>query len=127
MVMRKYIKKLIHIGDQANLDYSHLHSTEILNVAEIGYIFDELWQGKSVISGAQDRMLVMTRWDKTKVANLVNTIVLTKEEAIEHDKLAEGTDLKAHYGSEVFDRVEKQFSLEKKLEEMWNTATATSL
>lgn len=98
-----------------------IYRTEVLNVAEIGYIFDELWQGKSVFSSAQDRMLVLTRWDKTKVGNLVNLILTTKEEAAEHDKLPEGTDLKAHYGSEIFDKIESQFVLEKKLQEMWNS------
>lgn len=95
---------------------------KILNVQEIGYIFDELWQGKSVISGAQDRLLVMTRWNKSQEATLTNTIVLTKEEAIEHDKLPKGTDLKQHYGAEIVDRIEKQFALERKLEKLWQSA-----
>jgi hypothetical protein len=89
-------------------------------VAEIGYVFDELWQGKSAFSAAQDRMLVLTRWDKSKVGNLVNLVLATKEEAAEHDKLPEGTDLKAHYGSEIFEKIESQFALEKKLQDMWN-------
>lgn len=92
--------------------------TEKLNVTDIGYIFDEIWQGKSAISSAQDRMLVLTRWDKSKIGNFVNLILLTKEEAIIHDKLE---DLVSFYGKEKVEEIEKQFALEKKLQELWNS------
>ncbi|CAO3642552.1 unnamed protein product [Mucor hiemalis] len=105
----------------AKEEFVYDNAAEILNVAEIGYIFDELWQGKSVFSSAQDRMLVMTRWDESKIGNLVNLIVGTKDEIAEHDKLPEGTDLRAHYGSEFVDKIETQFALETKLQEMWNS------
>lgn len=77
-----------------------------------------MWQGKSAVSCAQDRMLVLTRWNKAKVGNLNNLILLTKEEAAVHDAL---DDVLAHYGSELVEKIEKQFTLEKHLQELWNS------
>lgn len=97
--------------------------TDILNTSQVGYVFDEFWQGKSAISGAQDRALVMTRWDASQVSSLVNTVVMTKDEANVHDKLAKGTDLAAHYGSDVVNRINAQFALEKKLQQLWDSSS----
>lgn len=91
---------------------------------EVGYVFDEFWQGKSAISGAQDRALVMTRWDASQVSSLVNTVVLTKEEANLHDKLPRGTDLAAHYGSDIVDKINAQFALEKRLQQLWDSPSS---
>lgn len=101
------------------LNSLRIFRTENLNVAEIGYIFEEMWQGKSAISSAQDRMLVLTRWDKTRVGNLVNLVLLTKEEAAIHDKLE---DINEYYGSDLIEKVEAQFALEKRLQELWNSS-----
>ncbi|KAI8334123.1 hypothetical protein BD560DRAFT_493917 [Blakeslea trispora] len=91
-----------------------------LNVNQVGYVFDELWQGKSVVSGAQDRMLVLTRWDRSKPSSLTNTVVMTKEEATVHDKLPNDTDLVAYYGEDIVQKVQQQFKLEEKLERLWH-------
>ncbi|KAL7319443.1 hypothetical protein PS15m_002578 [Mucor circinelloides] len=99
------------------------NTTDILNTSQVGYVFDEFWQGKSAISGAQDRALVMTRWDASQLSSLVNTVVMTKEEANVHDKLAKGTDLAAHYGSDVVNRINAQFALEKKLQQLWDSSS----
>jgi hypothetical protein len=79
-------------------EYIFSNTTITMDTNDVGYVFDELWQGKSVISGAQDRMLAMTRWDSSKVSSLTNAVVMTKDEANLHDKLPKGTDLAAHYG-----------------------------
>ncbi|KAI8637179.1 hypothetical protein BD408DRAFT_425026 [Parasitella parasitica] len=100
------------------------NTADILDAKDVGYIFDELWQGKSVLSGAQDRTLVMTRWDTSQASSLVNTVVMTKDEANLHDKLPKGTDLSAHYGSNIVEKINKQFVLEKKLQELWSACTA---
>ncbi|KAI7902475.1 uncharacterized protein BX663DRAFT_511189 [Cokeromyces recurvatus] len=97
------------------------NKNNILNTKDVGYIFDELWKGKSVISGAQDRSLVMTRWDTSKESSILNTVVMTKEEANLHDKLPQGTDLVAHYGRDVVERIEEEFRLERKLQELWDS------
>lgn len=68
---------------------------------DVGYIFDELWQGKSVVSGAQDKALVLTRWNKHKESSLTNTVLMTKEEANTHDKLDDQVDLVGYYGSGI--------------------------
>ncbi|CAO3702143.1 unnamed protein product [Rhizopus stolonifer] len=36
-----------------------------LDVRDVGYIFEEMWHGKSVISGPDDK-LCLTRWDRRK-------------------------------------------------------------
>jgi hypothetical protein len=82
----------------AREEYVFGNTTDIMDTKDVGYVFDEMWQGKSVISGAQDRMLVMTRWDSSKFSSLTNAVVMTKDEANLHDKLPKGTDLVAHYG-----------------------------
>jgi hypothetical protein len=69
-----------------------------LDERAIGYIFDELWKGKSVLSKSQDRLLVLSRWDRSKPCSYTNTICLTKEEAKIHDALPKGTNLSEHYG-----------------------------
>ncbi|KAI8338780.1 hypothetical protein EDC96DRAFT_523168 [Choanephora cucurbitarum] len=74
------------------------NKSDHLSVNQVGYVFDELWQGKSVVSGAQDRMLVLTRWDRSKPSSLTNTVVMTKEEAAVHDKLPQDTLLVSYYG-----------------------------
>ncbi|KAF7721455.1 hypothetical protein EC973_004679 [Apophysomyces ossiformis] len=68
-----------------------------LEVADVGYIFEELWSGKSVLSGPQDR-LALARWDRTKSLSYFNTVCMSKEEARAHDALPATVDLRQHYG-----------------------------
>jgi hypothetical protein len=72
--------------------------TDLLDVNDIAYIFEEIWQGKSAFSNSQDRALVMTRWDRSKPSSLTNTILVTKEEAKKHEALSLEINLQAHYG-----------------------------
>ncbi|OBZ82166.1 tRNA threonylcarbamoyladenosine dehydratase 1 [Choanephora cucurbitarum] len=96
------------------------NKSDHLSVNQVGYVFDELWQGKSVVSGAQDRMLVLTRWDRSKPSSLTNTVVMTKEEAAVHDKLSQDISLVSYYGEAIVNKVEQQFRLEEKLERLWH-------
>ncbi|KAG1179469.1 hypothetical protein G6F70_001154 [Rhizopus microsporus] len=96
------------------------NKTEILDVDDIGYIFEELWQGKSAFSDTLDRALVMTRWDRSKPCSYTNTILVTKQEAKDHEALPAETDLHAHYGP-IAEYVEKQFNLEKKVQQLWES------
>ncbi|KAJ1549906.1 hypothetical protein HK096_009787, partial [Nowakowskiella sp. JEL0078] len=57
-----------------------------LNIRDIGYIVEEIWFGKSALSGTFDKC-VLTRWDITKPADFGNLICLSKSEAQIHDKL----------------------------------------
>ncbi|KAI8880512.1 hypothetical protein K501DRAFT_254826 [Backusella circina FSU 941] len=101
--------------------YLYNNTTDVLDERAIGYIFDELWKGKSVLSKTQDRLLVLSRWDRSKPCSYTNTICLTKEEAKVHDALPEDTNLAEHYG-QVAEYIEKQFALEETLQNLWNSS-----
>lgn len=67
------------------------------DVRDVGYIFEEMWLGKSIISGPADKP-ALVRWDRSKPLSYSNVVCLTREEANRHDKLPADTDLKAQYG-----------------------------
>lgn len=85
----------------------------------MAYIFEEMWHGKSVISGPDDK-LALTRWDKSKPLSYFNTVCMTRTEANTHDKLAEDVNLEDYYGKEIYDKVVKRFEDEKRIQDTWN-------
>lgn len=89
-----------------------------LDVRDVGYIFEEMWHGKSVISGPDDK-LCLTRWDRRKKLDYLNTVCMTRVEANAHDKLPENTDLEKHYGKEVYNRVEERFTQQRLRQATW--------
>lgn len=90
-----------------------------LDVPDVAYIFEEMWHGKSVISGPDDK-LALTRWDKSKPLSYFNTVCMTRTEANTHDKLAEDVNLEDYYGKEIYDKVVKRFEDEKRIQDTWN-------
>ncbi|ORX52609.1 hypothetical protein BCR36DRAFT_270291, partial [Piromyces finnis] len=50
---------------------------------DIGYIFEEIWSGRSALSGNLNK-LTLTRWDRSQPPSLQNIICLTKAEAEKH-------------------------------------------
>lgn len=98
---------------------THLNRVCALDVQDVAYIFEEMWHGKSVVSGPNDK-LALTRWDKSKPLSYFNTVCLTRQEANAHDSLPENVDLEQHYGKGVFDRVVNQFEREKSIQKTWN-------
>ncbi|KAK4519841.1 3-hydroxy-3-methylglutaryl-coenzyme A (HMG-CoA) reductase isozyme [Mucor velutinosus] len=90
-----------------------------LDVQDVAYIFEEMWHGKSVVSGPNDK-LALTRWDKSKPLSYFNTVCLTRQEANEHDALPENVDLEQHYGKDIYDKVASQFEREKSIQKAWN-------
>ncbi|KAL9538312.1 hypothetical protein MBANPS3_011023 [Mucor bainieri] len=90
-----------------------------LDVQDVAYIFEEMWHGKSVVSGPNDK-LALTRWDKSKPLSYFNTVCLTRQEANEHDGLPENVDLEQHYGKEIYNKVASQFEREKSIQKAWN-------
>jgi len=70
----------------------------------VGYIFEEIWHGKSVLSGPQNQM-ALVRWDRTKPLDFMNTVVMSKEEAKRHDALPLDIDLSQHYGQGKYYKV----------------------
>ncbi|CAM0139354.1 hypothetical protein VKS41_004840 [Umbelopsis sp. WA50703] len=85
---------------------------------DVGYIFEEMWLGKSILSGPADKP-ALVRWDRTKPLSYSNVVCLTREEANRHDKLPSDVDLKSLYGEDVVKLVEKRFKQEKIVQELW--------
>lgn len=81
---------------------------------EVGYIVEEVFRGKSPISGFSTR-LTLSKWDPNKPVSLQNVILLTKEEQKEHEVLVLNGNMKLEdvYSQDVLARVEKLFSEEK--------------
>ncbi|KAI8073346.1 hypothetical protein BC940DRAFT_291120 [Gongronella butleri] len=86
---------------------------------EIAYIYEELWHGKSAVSGPRDR-LTLVRWDRTKPLSLTNAVCMSKDEARAHDELPADTDLHAHYDQDVVAFIEKQFQDQHNFDAIWN-------
>ncbi|KAI9011015.1 hypothetical protein CLU79DRAFT_839425 [Phycomyces nitens] len=90
-----------------------------LTVQDVGYIFEEIWYGKSVLSGPQDR-LALVRWDTSKPLGYLNTVCMSKNEAREHEDLPLGVDLVKQYGKDVVDFVNKRIEQEKRFQTLFN-------
>jgi hypothetical protein len=69
-----------------------------LTLTEVIYIYEEIWRGKSVVSGPQER-ITLARWDRTLPLSHLNTVCMSKEEARAHDVLPMDTDLREFYGN----------------------------
>ena len=67
------------------------------DIHDIIYIYEELWHGKSILTGPQDR-LTLARWDRTKPMTVLNAVCMSRDEARAHDALEPNTDLRKHYG-----------------------------
>lgn len=85
----------------------------------MGYIFEEMWHGKSVISGPDDK-LALTRWIKTEPLSYFNTICMTRTEANTHDKLPDNTNLEDFYGQEIYSKIVKRLNDERRIQNVWN-------
>ncbi|CAG8539029.1 3963_t:CDS:2 [Ambispora gerdemannii] len=81
-----------------------------LDKRDVGYAVDEIWRGRSVISGASEK-LTLLRWDKTQPLSLQNCVVLTKEEAAKHDAIVGKPE--DYYPREVVELVHARFKEER--------------
>lgn len=81
---------------------------------EIGYIVEEIFRGKSPISGFSTR-LTLSKWDPTKPVSLQNVVLMTKEEQKEHETLILNGDKKIDdvYSKDVLDLIKKRFEEEE--------------
>ncbi|KAI9208851.1 uncharacterized protein BJ171DRAFT_487499 [Polychytrium aggregatum] len=84
-----------------------------LSIADVGYIFDEIWRGRSALSGAMDKV-TLCRWDRTKPISFGNVVCLSKTEAAKHDLLAP-EQLEEHYGPEFIALVRRKFEEEREI------------
>ncbi|KAI7885992.1 hypothetical protein K492DRAFT_233726 [Lichtheimia hyalospora FSU 10163] len=90
-----------------------------LDSHDVGYIFEEMWHGKSIVSGPNDR-LALTRWVASQPLSYHNTVCMTKDEVKAHEKLPADVNLREHYGDAVCNAVEERFNKERKLRELWD-------
>ncbi|ORX61845.1 hypothetical protein DM01DRAFT_1331316 [Hesseltinella vesiculosa] len=89
-----------------------------LSVQDVEYIYEEIWHGKSVLTGPQERT-TLARWNRSKPLSLTNAVCLSKDEARAHDQLPHDTNLTTHYGQDVVDFVEKQIAEQIAFEYLW--------
>lgn len=80
---------------------------------EVGYIVEEVFRGKSPVSGFSTR-LTLSKWDPKKPVSLQNVVVLTKEEQKEHEqRILNGKEaLSDVYSQGVIDLVNQRFEEE---------------
>lgn len=81
---------------------------------DVGYIVEEVFRGKSPISGYSTR-LTLSKWDPSKPADLQNVVLMTKEEQKEHEtRVLNGTEsIEDVYPPEVIALVEQRFDEER--------------
>ncbi|TPX36178.1 hypothetical protein SmJEL517_g01442 [Synchytrium microbalum] len=84
-----------------------------LTVSDVGYIFEEIWNSRSALSGKFDGVL-LTRWDIRKAAGFGNLICLTKSEALKHEAL-DPDQREEYYGKEFCEKVAARFEKERHL------------
>lgn len=90
-----------------------------LDPKDVAHIYEEMWHGKSVVSGPSDK-LTLTRWDRSQPASLLNTVCLTRIEANTHDKLPNDTNMEEYYGKEVYHKIMERFEQEKEVQKIWS-------
>lgn len=88
--------------------------TPFVGLGDVQYILEEVWRGKSPVSGLSTR-LTLSRWYPDRELGMQNVVVLTKEEQREHEKrvLLGGEKVEDVYPPEVLKRVEERFEEEK--------------
>ncbi|KAJ2636261.1 hypothetical protein GGF40_003106 [Coemansia sp. RSA 1286] len=86
-----------------------------MNTADCGYMIEEIWRGKSAVSGVTDK-ITLTRWHRDQPMSTANCICLTKTEADNHDKLE--CPPEQHYSPEIVAYVERRLAEERHLSSM---------
>ncbi|KAH3678212.1 hypothetical protein WICMUC_001641 [Wickerhamomyces mucosus] len=80
---------------------------------EVPYIVEEVFRGKSPISGFSTK-LTLSKWDPKKPVSLTNVVIMTKEEQkIHEDRILNGNEsISDVYDEKVIELVEKRFQEE---------------
>lgn len=88
--------------------------TPFVGLPDVQYIIEEIWRGKSPVSGLSTR-LTLSRWYPNVELGTQNVVILTKEEQKEHEKrvLLGGEKIEEVYSPEVIQRVLDRFEEEK--------------
>jgi len=88
--------------------------TIVLDRRDVGYVLEEIFRSKSVISQSTDK-IGLCRWKRAEPLSLQNVVVMTKSEMNKHDKLPLDADLAQVYGQDVVDNVEAKFRKEAEI------------
>ncbi|KAI8354336.1 hypothetical protein B0O80DRAFT_478198 [Mortierella sp. GBAus27b] len=88
--------------------------TIVLDRRDVGYLLEEIFRGKSVISGSTNKV-GLCRWKRAEPLSLQNVVVMTKSEINKHEKLPLDADLVEVYGKDVVDNVEASFRKEAEI------------
>ncbi|KAJ2724216.1 hypothetical protein GGI07_002086 [Coemansia sp. Benny D115] len=83
-----------------------------MSVDDCGYVLEEIWRGRSALSGAMDK-LALTRWRLDEPISPSNCVCLTKVEADKHDKLVGSPE--DHYSPEIIKYIEQRLEVERTL------------
>lgn len=88
--------------------------TPWVGMSDVQYILEEVWRGKSPVSGLATR-LTLSRWYPDQELGMQNVVVLTKEEQKEHEQrvLLGGEKIEDVYPKDVIERVLHRFEEEK--------------
>lgn len=86
-----------------------------MSVDDCGYATEEIWHGKSALSGATDK-LTLTRWRRSQPMATYNCVCMTKKEANKHDDM-EG-EPEDHYSAETIAFIEGRLEEERHLGKM---------
>lgn len=85
-----------------------------ISVGDVGYILEEVFRGKSPLSGYSTK-LALSKWDPNQPVSLQNVVIMTKEEQKNHEKrILNGKErLEDVYTKEQIDLVNKRLDEEK--------------
>ena len=85
-----------------------------ISVSDVGYILEEVFRGKSPLSGHSTK-LALSKWDPNQPVSLQNVVIMTKEEQKNHEKrILNGNErLEDVYTKEQIDLVNKRLDEEK--------------
>ncbi|CAG8693816.1 4354_t:CDS:2, partial [Racocetra fulgida] len=95
-----------HVEPLANKNREPLY-----NVHDVGYVYDEIFRSKSVVSGSWEKP-ALVRWKNNVPLTLQNCVVMTKSEADAHENI---DDPETHYPSAVVKLVHTRFQEEKEI------------
>ncbi|KAI9316942.1 hypothetical protein DFJ73DRAFT_635816 [Zopfochytrium polystomum] len=79
-----------------------------LSVSDVGFILEEIWHGKSAVSGSLDKdKITLTRWNAQRPFEMGNIVCLTRKEAAAHAGL-DPAQVAAHYGHDAVRDIERR-------------------
>lgn len=81
---------------------------------DVGYLVEEVFRGKSPISGYSTR-LTLSQWNPNEPVSLQNVVLMTKDEQLDHEtRILKGNETFVDvYSKEALDLIKKRFEEEK--------------